>query len=53
VLDGDTNALSVQKTNNKYLVGVRPDKKYNSVRLFVEGADNDSLYAWSLNSVGS
>ena len=53
VVDDDTNALSVQKKKIKNLVGVRPDKKYDSVRLFVEGADNDSLGAWSLQMVGS
>ena len=52
VFDDATNALSVQKKTSKNLVGVRPDKKYKSVRLFVEGADNDSLYAWSLQMVG-
>jgi len=52
VFDDATNALSVQKKTSKTLVGVRPDKKYDSVRLFVEGADNESLYAWSLEMVG-
>ena len=48
VFDDNTNSLSVQKEKKKNLVGVRPHKKYDSVRLFVEGADNASLYAWSL-----
>ena len=54
VFNNDTNTLSVQKEMSKtLLVGVRPNKKkYGAVRLFVDGADNDSLNAWSLKMVG-
>ena len=53
VFDDATNALSVQKKKIKNVVVVRPDIKYDSVRLFVEGAANDSLDTWSLKMVGS
>ena len=56
VFDDATNALSAQKKKIKNVVGVRPDINYDSVRLFVEGAANDSFDAchedgWKLKTL--